>query len=169
MVMHGCHDTSNNCYTTKLLLRAFEIVSCCIVDVTHTLAPLMTTLDFASMYKNAKLSSKKKEKADGEREISLIPALDDVGCQIGDEGLLFKRTIFTDEQVVRLSNIIRSLTNGCSSANGREVMLFGGVPHPNGAILERFPSWLEEIANSLAPSCNRASWIPKTSYYASPS
>jgi hypothetical protein len=89
------------------------------INICTTLVPLMTTLDFASVYKNAKLSSRKKEKADGEREISLIPALDDVGCLIGDEGLLFKRTIFTDEQVVRLSNIIRSLTNGWNSANGR--------------------------------------------------
>jgi hypothetical protein len=115
----------------------------------------MTTLDFASMYKNAKSSSRKKEKVDSKREISLVPVLNGARSPLllGDESLLFYRSIFTDEQAMHLSSVIKSLTNGWNFANGREVMLFGGVPHPNGAILEMFPSWLEQISVSLAPLC----------------
>lgn len=37
------------------------------------------------------------------------------------------------------------------AVGGRDVAIFGGVPHPSGAILEKLPPWLAPIADHLKP------------------
>jgi hypothetical protein len=109
----------------------------------------MTSVDFAAMYKNARKSSNQQRvlKPAVEPRLSLnhIRDLD------GSGSLLFSSTVLSPENLVSLLDTIKSLGVGWNAVNGREVMLFGGVPHPDGAILDRFPQWLSVLATDLAP------------------
>jgi len=60
-----------------------------------------------------------------------------------DNDIVYIENVFTDEAADRLWGVLSK--QQFLQLSGRELLNIGGVPHPNGTILEEVPSWLEEV------------------------
>ena len=110
----------------------------------------MSALDFDGMYARAKKAAKASKPSLPNTTLS-VGFLRDIGGV--PKTLQFANHCLTEGDANEvLSNIWR--LNGWIHAGGRNVMIMGGVPHPNGAILEQLPPWLLKLARQLSPIFN---------------
>ena len=66
--------------------------------------------------------------------------------------MIFKTDVY---KLSTIHNLLSKFQNSQETewleVGGRDVAIFGGVPHPSGAILEKLPTWLAPIADHLKP------------------
>lgn len=68
------------------------------------------------------------------------------------KSMIFKVDVYNSSVI---DNLLLKFQNSDETewlaVGGRDVAIFGGVPHPSGAILEKLPLWLTPIADHLKP------------------
>lgn len=110
----------------------------------------MAEIDFMSMYKKAKQNRRSKlQNTPLEKATNFSPIL------VKEIPLIvkFQANVLTHNKLQALIQDLQSCALEWNVLSGRNVLLLGGVPHPNGAILEGLPHWAQDIASKLSNSC----------------
>lgn len=117
---------------------------------------MTTSIDFNSMLKNARKKAKEEKKISqsnnsisnihlSSNQIDVISLLTISNNVI--ERIIYKESFICMEDEI---NIIKQLERieffKCSN---RSIAILGGVPHFNGAIIEKLPTWITHIAESV--------------------
>jgi len=119
----------------------------------------MSTMDFHEMLlaakKNAKLqigssSSGLPSTSQGNTDISNNSKIRAITTTAIQTGLLFATQYLHPDYCTYLVQEFEKFSDW-NQVGGRQVALFGGVPHPSGAICEPLPAWLNPISQLLKP------------------